>query len=92
MQLSMDFTKIHNSKDTKMEKVNHPDHYNQGDIECIDVLEEILTSEQFKGFLKGNALKYLWRENEKNKVEDIKKLEWYLKKWIEHESECVKHD
>lgn len=64
-----------------MNNVDHPEHYNQGSIECIDALEACLTEEEFKGFLKGNAIKYLWRcEDKENELEDIKKAQWYLKR------------
>ena len=38
--------------------VNNPDHYNQGDIECIDAIRAMLTDEEFIGYLRGNSLKY----------------------------------
>ena len=41
--------------------VNNPDHYNQGDIECIDAIRAMLTDEEFIGYLRGNSLKYRWR-------------------------------
>ena len=42
--------------------VNQPPHYPQGEIECIDAIEAALTPEEFRGYCKGNALKYIWRE------------------------------
>ena len=63
--------------------VTHPYHYTQGGIECIDAIKASMTDEEFKGFLKGNSLKYLWRyENKNNPVEDLKKAKWYLDKLI----------
>ena len=41
--------------------VNHPPHYNSGNIECIDAIEESMTHDAFVGYLKGNIQKYLWR-------------------------------
>ena len=59
--------------------VNNPDHYNTGNIECIDAIEESMSSVAFKGYLKGNAMKYLWRYDYKGKqVEDLQKCQWYL--------------
>ena len=59
--------------------VNHPSHYNAGSIECIDAIEAALTPEEFRGFLKGNALKYIWRSGRKgDEFEDLKKSMWYL--------------
>ena len=67
------------------EKVNSPAHYNNGKIECIDAIESMLTRDEFIGFLRGNILKYQWRYNLKNGIEDMEKAEWYfnrLKKLI----------
>ena len=52
------------------EKVNHPDHYG-GDTphEVIKCLEAWLTPEEFLGFLKGNAIKYLSRLGRKGNAE-----------------------
>jgi hypothetical protein len=41
------------------------DHYRQGDIECIDAIRAALTDEEWRGFCKGNVLKYVWREKHK---------------------------
>ena len=41
--------------------VNNPSHYTQGGIECIDAIKASMSDEEYAGFLKGNALKYLWR-------------------------------
>ena len=59
--------------------VNNPEHYNTGNIECIEAIEESMSSVAFKGYLKGNAMKYLWRYDYKGKqVEDLRKCQWYL--------------
>lgn len=64
------------------DNINHPSHY-QGKIECIDYLQDKLTAEEFKGFLKGNILKYLSRATKKdNELEDYKKSAWYMQKLI----------
>ena len=63
--------------------VNKPDHYNTGNIECIDAIEESMSSIAFQGYLKGNCMKYLWRYDYKGKpVEDLQKAEWYLAKLL----------
>lgn len=64
------------------DNINHPSHY-QGKIECIDYLQDKLTAEEFRGFLKGNVLKYLSRATKKeNELEDYKKAQWYMNKLI----------
>lgn len=57
--------------------VNKPAHYNQGQIECIDAMKIVLTPEEFRGYLKGNVFKYLWREKDKNGNEDLRKGKSY---------------
>lgn len=66
------------------DKVYAPEHYRQG-IECIDYIESILTPEEFKGFLKGNMIKYLYRANKKNGEEDRAKSENYAHRLIHGE-------
>ena len=63
--------------------VNHPPHYTQGDIECIDAIKAALGEEQYEGYLRGACIKYLWRYKMKSGVESLKKSEWYLKRLIE---------
>lgn len=63
--------------------VNSPSHYASGSVECIDAIEASLTGEAFRGYLKGNIQKYLWRYEEKgNALQDLQKAEWYLKRLI----------
>jgi hypothetical protein len=75
----------HSSWDNEVEDVvNNPNHYNTGNIECIDAIEESMSSVSFKGYLKGNCMKYLWRYDYKGKqVEDLQKAGWYLQKLTE---------
>lgn len=60
-----------------------PEHYKQGGLEVITILRKKLSAEEFKGFCKGNVLKYLFRAERKNGIEDLKKaqiyLNWYIK-------------
>ena len=63
---------------SKPDLVNSPPHYRQGDIECIDAIRSALTDQEFRGYVKGNAMKYLWREKHKGGDEDLKKAAWYL--------------
>lgn len=63
-----------------IDMVNSPPHYNDGEIECIDAIEASMTKEAFRGYLKGNMLKYLWRYENKGGKEDLDKANWYLTK------------
>ena len=59
--------------------VNHPRHYaKNGGIECIEAIEASMDADVFHGFLKGNVMKYVWRYEDKNGLEDLKKASWYL--------------
>lgn len=62
----------------KPDNVNHPTHYTAGKCECIDYIEDKLTDDEFRGYIKGNVLKYLTRERHKNGDEDILKAQFYL--------------
>ena len=60
--------------------VNHPSHYNQGGIECIDAMVAAYGKEAVENFCLCNAFKYVWRNRDKNGFEDIDKAIWYLNK------------
>lgn len=63
----------------KHDPVNHPSHYTQGGIECIDAIEAMLTPEQFIGFLRGTAARYQWRLGLKDAPQqELGKANWYL--------------
>ena len=58
--------------------VEKPEHYASGDVECIDAIKAAMTPEEFKGYLKGNVFKYVWRERQKGGEESLRKARWYL--------------
>jgi len=63
------------------EQVNHPDHYNTQPIECIQIAE-------LYNFNVGNAIKYIWRcEHKGNKLQDLEKAKFYIKREIELDRE-----
>lgn len=74
----------------EVDLVNHPPHYMQGEIECIDAIEASLTVEEFRGFCKGTAQAYLWRERHKGGDEDLRKASFYLKRLSEVIKKAVK--
>lgn len=68
-----------------MEMVNHPEHYNPGALETINVIEEYtkdLTG--IEAFDTANIIKYVCRWKRKNGVEDLRKLVWYASHLINH--------
>jgi len=64
------------------DQVNHPSHYTEGGLECIEAIEAQLTPEEYRGYLKGNIAKYIWREKHKGGTESLKKANWYLERLI----------
>lgn len=69
-----------------IDMVNSPPHYKLTglDIESVDVIRAVLTAEEFRGWCKGNAIKYLMRLGKKDKeIQDARKsikfLEWLVK-------------
>lgn len=65
--------------------VNNPPHYklNNG-MEAIEIIEALLTEEEFRGYLKGNDLKYIIREPHKgNSEQDVSKSIWYAERYKE---------
>lgn len=62
-------------EDLQFDVVQKPKHYNTdaSGIECIDLVEHL-------GFNCGNAVKYVWRKDEKNGLEDVKKSLWYVER------------
>lgn len=64
------------------DRVNNPAHYNKGGVECIDAIRGSMSAEAFRGFLKGNVMKYVFRYEAKNGLEDLRKARWYLERLI----------
>ena len=73
---------IHN-REVEQDTVNHPTHYTQGDIECIDAIRASLTDDEWRGYIKGNILKYTWREKTKGGDESLEKARWYLNRLLD---------
>jgi len=65
-----------------VDNVNHPSHYTDGKIECIEAIEAQLTPEEYRGYLKGCIAKYIWREKHKGGIESLQKAQWYLTRLI----------
>lgn len=60
------------------DNVNHPKHYTShpSGVECIQITEHM-------SFTLGNAMKYIWRADLKNGIEDLEKAQWYINREIE---------
>ena len=71
------------NKEPNVDMVNHPTHYTQGGIECIDCIKSATVGKVgIEAFCVGNAIKYLFRYEEKNGIEDVKKARWYIDRLI----------
>ena len=71
------------NKEPNVDMVNHPVHYTQGGIECIDCIKSATVGKVgIEAFCVGNAIKYLFRYEEKNGIEDVKKARWYIDRLI----------
>ena len=71
------------NKEPNVDMVNHPSHYTQGGIECIDALKAATVSKTgIEAVCTANVIKYLWRYEEKNGIEDVKKARWYIDRLI----------
>lgn len=65
------------------DNVNHPSHYNNGSVECIDAMEAATVNKSgAEAICTSNVIKYLWRYEAKNGLEDVKKAQWYLNRLI----------
>lgn len=65
-----------------LDMVNHPDHYKVGGIEAIDYIQAKLSPEEFAGYCRGNALKYISRAGHKDATaQEVGKAIWYLERW-----------
>ena len=70
-------------KESNVDMANHPSHYTQGGIECIDCIKSATVGKVgIEAFCVGNAIKYLFRYEEKNGIEDVKKARWYIDRLI----------
>lgn len=71
------------ASETGRDPVTNPSHYKG--IQPIDVMRNNFTRDEFRGFLKGNVLKYVMRYQDKGGLDDLKKAEQYLKWLIDFE-------
>jgi hypothetical protein len=74
--------RVDKNTDMGVDVVNNPKHYTShpSGVECIQITEHM-------GFVLGNALKYIWRADLKNGIEDLKKAQWYIARELENRGE-----
>jgi len=73
-------------QEDKFDPVTKPKHYNShpSGIQCIQITEHL-------NFCVGNAIKYLWRSDLKNGIEDLEKAKWYIEREIQRRK-CEKQN
>ena len=72
-----------NMDENVQDMVNHPQHYTQGGIECIDALKAATVGKRgIEAVCVANVIKYLWRYEEKNGIEDVRKAKWYIERLL----------
>lgn len=65
------------------DNVNSPSHYTQAGIECIDAITAAVSGKSgIEAVCVANVIKYLWRYELKNGLEDVKKAQWYLNRLV----------
>ena len=79
-------TSTEDGVDKAFDPVERPQHYGQGEIECIDYIQDFLSYNEYCGYLRGNIAKYLHRWRYKNGLEDLNKARWYMDRLIELET------
>lgn len=78
-QPRMNYVEVHSANTVQVGGT----HYTSKKVQPWEAMEAWMTPEQFAGFLRGNAIKYLARCDDKGGVEDLKKARHYLDKLIE---------
>ena len=63
------------SSEQEPDPVEAPSHYTRGGVECIDAIRAAIGEERFRGYMRGTAIKYLWRCEHKHDTptEDLRK-------------------
>ena len=82
-QPEINFVKVERNDEVEPtnDAVQHPSHYTQGGIECIEAIKASMTADGFCDYCKGNIIKYIWRWRDKGGAEDLRKASVYLN-WL----------
>ena len=83
-KLAIAYDHVYKNMDENVtDMVNHPRHYTQGGIECIDALKAATVGKRgIEAVCVANVIKYLWRYEEKNGIEDVRKAKWYIERLL----------
>ena len=88
-KLAIAYDHVYKNMDENVpDMVNHPQHYTQGGIECIDALKAATVGKRgIEAVCVANVIKYLWRYEEKNGIEDVRKAKWYIERLLKEMGE-----
>ena len=83
-KLAIAYDHVYKNMDENIpDMVNHPQHYTQGGIECIDALKAATVGKRgIEAVCVANVIKYLWRYEKKNGIEDIRKAKFYIERLL----------
>ena len=83
-KLAIAYDHVCKNKDENVpDMVNHPQHYTRGGIECIDALKAATVGKRgIEAVCVANVIKYLWRYEEKNGIDDVRKAKWYVERLL----------
>ena len=83
-KLAIAYDHVYKNMDENVpDMVNHPQHYTQGGIECIDALKAATVGKcGIEAVCVANVIKYLWRYEKKNGIEDIRKAKFYIERLL----------
>lgn len=77
--------KQQSNEEAAMTDAINPTHYTRGAVECIDAIEAATVDKRgIEAACTANIIKYLWRYEAKNGIEDVKKARWYLERLLAH--------
>lgn len=77
--------KQQSNEEAAMSDAINPTHYTRGSVECIDAIEAATVDKRgIEAACTANIIKYLWRYEAKNGIEDVKKARWYLERLLAH--------
>lgn len=60
-------------------------------LEAIEAMASMLSIDELRGYLRGNSFKYRWRYTHKNRIEDLKKAQWYENKLLKLEETVYRY-
>ena len=71
----------------------NPNHYKEGDVECIEAIKSSLNTEAFHGYLKASVMKYLWRYDKKDDPAlCLGKAQWFMNRLVNEHNKSVEDD